>query len=125
MLGLACLVGAASASQARVLVSQIRVYCVTQNEIGQDEIFLKFNGNRLNMGNFSNGTNTPSATTYTFASTPVTVELWEDDGNHWYDGDDQWDSNSWSDLNPHSVHNIWNGGQSHDYWYYFTLSFTP
>ena len=126
-LGAACLLAAAT-SQARILLNGIRVCCVSQNEIGTDEIFLTFQGARVTMGDFTNGVCRDSIT-QTFlpgVSMPVTVQLWEDDGNHWYDGDDLWASDLVSSYTSYSFHNIYNGGpQTHDYWYYWTFSYIP
>ena len=127
-LGLACLLAAAT-SQARVLVNGISVCCITQNERGEDEIFLKFNGVRVNVGNFSNGVCRGTTNTAIVSSLPVVHELWEDDGNHWYDGDDQWYSASVPDYASYGIEHSRFGdadwGQNHWYQYYFTLSSTP
>ena len=131
MLGLAFLFAGAT-SQARTIVNGIGVHCYSQNETGQDEIFLKFNGNRLNMGNFTSGMATRfTATSYIFPGN-VTVELWEDDGNHWYDHDDFWESHTFTafgnwDMRSTLVNDggLFGNGQDHDYNVEFAMIFTP
>jgi hypothetical protein len=123
-LGLACILGAATASQARVLVSGARVHCTYQNETGADEIFLKFNGVRLNMGNFTNGKDYTSPSTLIVSSLPVNIEIWEDDGNHWYDGDDWWGGTACQSFGFCHDESIDGGFQNHSYSYSATLSFT-
>ena len=124
--GLACLL-AGGTSQARVALNGIGVLCYNQNELGEDEIYLKFSGLRVNMGNFSNGVQRTVSTSAIFASLPISVELWEDDGDHWYDRDDLWDSELvgfygkvqlQSSVGP-------NYPQYHSYGYWFTLTNIP
>jgi hypothetical protein len=132
MLGLGCLFAGAT-SQARTLVNGIGVHCYKQNETGQDEIFLKFNGTRLNMGNFTSGAATTfTSTSYIFTGTNVTVELWEDDGNHFYDHDDFWESHTFTsngdwDMRSTLVNDggLFGNGQDHDYNVEFAMIFTP
>jgi hypothetical protein len=127
--GLACLLAGAT-SQARVLVNGISVQCITQNEQGQDEIFLRFASGptytQCNMGNFWNGLTRGSTCSYLFSSFPIVHQLWESDGNHWWDGDDRWTSESQPSAGSWSVHSVeTNGGQfnqDHNYWYHFTLT---
>ena len=123
LLGLSCLLAAAT-SQATVRINGISVHCQVQNETGEDEIYLTFNGSRVNMGNFVNNTTRAVATVLQFASGPITVTLWEDDGAHWYDGDDNWGSNTaHSGLNTFQSikwSNWPDSGQNHKYDYSFT-----
>jgi len=123
MLGLCCLLAAAT-SQATVRISGIVVHCSAQNETGEDEIYLKFNGMRVNMGNFVNNLRKATATTVSFASGPVTVTLFEDDGDHIWDGDDNWGSNTVTHAGSYnffsSLRKNWPAsGQNHEYDYSF------
>jgi hypothetical protein len=122
-LGLACILGAATASQARVLVSGVRVKCTYQNETGADEIFMKFNGARLNMGNFTNGRDYTSPSTLIVSSLPVNMELWESDGDHLWDGDDWWGGQACQSFGYCSGQSIQGGWQNHYYDYSATMSF--
>ena len=129
MLGLSCLLAAAT-SQAAVRISGIVVHCSVQNETGEDEIYLKFNGVRVNMGNFVNNLRKATATTLSFSSGPITVTLFEDDGDHWYDGDDNWGSNTVTHAGsynfPSTQRNNWPAsGQNHEYDYSFTWTDVP
>jgi hypothetical protein len=123
LLGLSCLLAAAT-SQAVVRINGISVHCTAQNETGEDEIYLKFNGSRVNMGNFVNNTTRAVGTILQFASGPITVTLFEDDGDHWYDGDDNWGSNT-AQPGPNTFQSItWKNwpasDQNHKYDYSFT-----
>jgi hypothetical protein len=124
--GLTCLLAAAT-SHARVLVSNITVKCVEQNEIGEDEIYLRFNGTRFNMGNFSNGVNRTSSSTIILPSLPMSVELWESDGDHWYDRDDFWDSFTCTSFALSCLGGSSNhyDGQHHLYYWSTTLTSVP
>ena len=123
-MALACLMAAAT-SQAAVLVTNVRVKCIQQNEVGQDEIFLKFGGQRFNMGNFSNGTDYTSPNSLMVnQSLPFYQEMWEDDGAHWYDGDDHWQyfDRLLTAYGPYGYQNTDTGPQTHNYYYWFTLN---
>jgi hypothetical protein len=124
-LGLACLLAAAT-SQASVLVNGISVTCVDANEIGQDEIFLRFASGatytQCNMGNFSDGVSRGSTCSFVFSSLPITYQLWESDGNAWYDGDDLWHTDYRYQYGPWVRHDVEDGNQAHDYYMYFTLT---
>ena len=122
-LGLACILGAATASQARVLVSGVRVTCRYQNETGADEIFLKFNGARLNMGNFWNGRDYTSPNTLIVSSLPVNIEIWESDGDHLWDRDDWWGGTACWLFASCSAESTDGGAQNHSYTYGATMSF--
>jgi len=122
-LGLACILGAVTASQARVLVSKAGVHCTYQNESGGDEIFLKFNGARLNMGSFWNGRDYTSPATLIVSALPVNIEIWEDDGDHWYDGDDWWGGTACLSFGYCHDETVQGGWQNHSYYYNATLSF--
>jgi hypothetical protein len=123
-LGLACLL-AATVAQARVQIASIKVCILDPQEVGHDEVYLKFNGTRVNVGSISGG----DCGTYPYylivPSTPFHVELWESDGNHWYDQDDffeGWDNEA---LSPPVVSRIyWDPGDVY-YQYEFWASVTP
>lgn len=121
-LSVACLVAGATA-QARVAVSNMHVHCYQQQETGQDEIYMKFNGNRVNMGDFETGWDRTFSTVLLLSSFPVTAEFWESDGDHWYDRDDLMDSvtetsaGNWGGM-PFSYLN-------YHYNYQFTLTVVP
>jgi hypothetical protein len=106
MLGLSCLLAAATSQAAVVRIDRISVHCDIQNETGEDEIYLTFNGARVNMGNFVNNTTRATATTLFFRSGPITSTLWESDGDHWYDGDDDWGSDTATHAGSYTVQNI-------------------
>jgi hypothetical protein len=124
--GLACIL-AAGTSQARVALNGIGVLCYNQNELGQDEIYLKFSGVRVNMGSFSNGVQRTVSTSLIFASLPISVELWEDDGDHWYDRDDLWASTSVGGYGKTELQSstATTNPQYHSYGYWFTLTNIP
>ena len=122
--GLVCLL-AGTTSQARVLVNGIGVFCQAQNEFGQDEIYMKFNGVRINVGSFVSLETETTTGMAILPSLPVTAQLWEDDGDHWYDGDDLWDTVTVSSYTKTNRESEGSGGQYHIYNYWFTLSSTP
>jgi hypothetical protein len=124
MLGLSCLLAAAT-SQAAVRIDRISVHCKAQNETGEDEIYLKFNNTRVNMGSFVNNTTRATATILVAASGPFTVTLFEDDGDHWYDRDDNWGSNTVTHAGSYTFYSTkWSpwpaSDQNREYDYSFT-----
>jgi hypothetical protein len=71
---------------AALHVNLTGIGCNQQQESGSDEIYIGVNGSRINIGWFQNGTGI--ATNIISNASPTRFDLWEDDGNHWYDGDD-------------------------------------
>ncbi len=63
------------------------ITCLTQAESFTDELFVTFNGTKTSLPSMTEG-QTKSLTTEFIFEGPQQLSLFEDDGNHWYDGDD-------------------------------------
>jgi hypothetical protein len=94
-------VGATTQSgRATTFVNVTQVHSESAQEVGADEIYLRIDGVMSHLGNFYQGT-TKTVDVKKWSNSPINVQLWESDGDHWYDGDDF--------IGQHTFNNMSNG----------------
>lgn len=65
------------------------IHCFqTEDDAGADEAYLKVNGVTKWAAGINNGQTLPLDFDMVLDRTTLKVELWDDDGDHWYDRDD-------------------------------------
>ncbi|MBK9555679.1 MAG: hypothetical protein IPO47_07570 [Bacteroidetes bacterium] len=63
------------------------ITCISQAEFFTDELFVTFNGTKINLPDMNQGETKSLNIEFTFQGSQQ-LSLFEDDGDHWYDGDD-------------------------------------
>ena len=63
------------------------ITCKEQQEWGQDELYVTFNGTKRSLPGMKIGQTKSLGQEFVFTGTPK-LRLYENDGNHWYDRDD-------------------------------------
>jgi hypothetical protein len=70
---------------ARLILNSIT--CIDTAEVFNDELYVVFNGTRASLPNMQTGEAKTLGLEFIFAGTQV-LNLFENDGNHWWDRDD-------------------------------------
>jgi hypothetical protein len=70
---------------ARLILTSIT--CITTAEVGSDELYVTFNGTKRSLPNMTEGKTHALGEEFVFTGSP-SLNLFENDGNHWYDRDD-------------------------------------
>jgi hypothetical protein len=77
------------------------ITCLDQQERGHDELYMTFNGGKIPLSSMAQGeTQQLLSSQYPFGES-VLLNLFEDDGNHWYNRDDFIDSYKITDSPGH------------------------
>ena len=70
---------------ARLVLNSIT--CINASEVGDDELYVTFNGTKRSLPDMREGKTHALGQEFIFSGSP-SLNLFEDDGNHWYDRDD-------------------------------------
>ena len=70
---------------ARLVLKSIT--CIATAEVGSDELYVTFNGTKRSLPDMTEGKTRSLGQEFVFTGSP-SLNLFEDDGNHWYDRDD-------------------------------------
>jgi hypothetical protein len=63
------------------------ITCIKQQETGDDELYLTFTGRKISLPNMTRGQTKVLSGDYEFSGSQP-LNLFENDGDHWYDRDD-------------------------------------
>lgn len=70
---------------ARLVLNSIT--CIRTAEVFDDELYITFNGTKRSLPNMTEGQTKALGQEFVFTGSPK-LNLFENDGNHWYDRDD-------------------------------------